>query len=157
MGETTTTRRRKTRKKAPTRTRPEDNGRHRLTKGEILGADDLPTEDVFCPEWGGGYVTVKTMTGEERDAFEELMIARRKGGKLHTRGLKAKLVQLTAVDEDGNPMFTEAEIAALNKKSCKAVDRLFGIAQRMNGLRQEDVDELVGNSPDGPSDASGSA
>jgi len=40
-----------------------------LNKEQILRADDLKTEEVDVPEWGGS-VRVRVLTGTERDAFE---------------------------------------------------------------------------------------
>ncbi len=51
-----------------------------LTKDDILGADDLATEDVEVPEWGG-CVRVRALTGTERDAFEAAMFRMPKPGK----------------------------------------------------------------------------
>ena len=44
-----------------------------LSKTAILAAQDLQTEDVEVPEWGGA-VRVRSFTGRERDAFEAGMI-----------------------------------------------------------------------------------
>ena len=44
-----------------------------LTKDQILEANDLQSESVTVPEWGGD-VLVRTMTGADRDAFEASMI-----------------------------------------------------------------------------------
>jgi hypothetical protein len=40
-----------------------------LSKSAILCANDLQTEDVDVPEWGGA-VRVRSFTGRELDAFE---------------------------------------------------------------------------------------
>ena len=44
-----------------------------LSKTAILCANDLQTEDVEVPEWGGA-VRVRSFTGRERDAFEASMV-----------------------------------------------------------------------------------
>ena len=44
-----------------------------LSKTAILAAQDLQTEDVEVPEWGGA-VRVRSFTGRERDVFEAGMI-----------------------------------------------------------------------------------
>ena len=54
-------------------------------------------------------------------------------------------------------LFAAKDEAALNSKSAKAIDRLFQTAQELNGLREEDVDELVGNSESDLSDSTGSS
>ena len=44
-----------------------------LFKTAILAAQDLQTEDVEVPEWGGA-VRVRSFTGRERDAFQASMV-----------------------------------------------------------------------------------
>ena len=44
-----------------------------LTRDEILGADDLKTESVKVPEWGGT-VLVRELTGAERDEWEASVV-----------------------------------------------------------------------------------
>ena len=44
-----------------------------LSKTEILTANDLQTEDVEVPEWGGA-VRVRSFTGREREPFEVSMV-----------------------------------------------------------------------------------
>ena len=41
-----------------------------LTKDEIFDCNDLTTEDVFVPEWGGKWVTVTMLTAKARELFE---------------------------------------------------------------------------------------
>ena len=53
-----------------------------LNKAAILAAEDLKTETVAVPEWGGE-VRVRTLTGTERDAFESGLVA--EGGKAQPR------------------------------------------------------------------------
>jgi hypothetical protein len=50
-----------------------------LTKEQILSADDIKTETVLVPEWGGD-VIVRGLSGVERDAYE--MAVYRPDGKL---------------------------------------------------------------------------
>ena len=59
------------------------------------------------------------------------------------RNARAKLLILCAVDEAGGKLFSDEDLAGLTKKSAKPIDRLFGVAQKLCGLSDEDVDELV--------------
>ena len=45
----------------------------------------------------------------------------------------------------GALLFSEDQVEQLSAKSAKPVDRLFAVAQRLNGMRDEDVEELAGN------------
>jgi len=116
-----------------------------LSKDKILSAEDLPFEDVEVQEWGGT-VRLRTMTGLERDAFEQSVIMfEGKTRKMNMINIRAKLVAKTAVDESGNPLFAEGDIEKLGKKSAKALDKLFGIAQKLNGIGQDDIEALAKN------------
>jgi hypothetical protein len=116
-----------------------------LTRDAILQAQDLPRELVDVPEWGGS-VYVRALTGAERDAFETSIVEQRgKSTKMNLKNIRAKLVALTVVDEEGNRIFSDSDASALGKKSAAALDRVFEVAQRLSGLRPEDVEELSKN------------
>lgn len=116
-----------------------------LTREAILQAQDLPYEDVEVPEWRG-IVRVRGLTGAERDAFEQSIVEQRgKNTRMNLRNIRAKLVALCCVDEQGNRIFTDDDVELLGKKSAAALNRIFEVAQRLSGLRPEDVEELAGN------------
>ena len=106
-----------------------------LTKEAILAADDLPRETVLVPEWGGD-VYVRTMSGTDRDAFEASLLE--KDGRMEN--VRARLVALTLCDSQGDRLFDDSEIAALGRKSARALDRVFSVAQRLNGIGVDQVD-----------------
>jgi len=118
----------------------------------ILSKEDLSKEKVQVPEWE---VTlyVKTLKGFERDAFEASIQSQK--GKVNLRGLKARFVILTTVDESGAQVFEQNDLSALNQKSCRALDRLWQAGAKLNGMRDDDVQEMVGNSESGQSEDSG--
>ena len=116
-----------------------------LSKEQILKADDLKSEIVEVPEWGGD-VTVRMMTGAERDAFEaSIFDAKGKDSKVNMKNLRAKLIILTVISDAGEKLFTDADIDILGGKSAKALDRIFAVAQRINGIGQKEVEELTKN------------
>ena len=87
------------------------------------------------------------MTGSERDAFESSLIGT--GGKdtsKNLRDLRARFASLVIVDESNERLFSEKDVKALGRKSAAALDRVFAAGQRLNGLTNQDVDELAGNS-----------
>lgn len=134
-----------------------DEGLAVLTRDQILQADDRITEEVAVPEWGGK-VLVRSLSGTERDAFEDAIIeGKGKNRQVNMRNLRAKLVAMAVVGADGLPIFTRADVEALGSKNAAPLDRIFERAQILSGLRDEDVDELVGNSNGDPSDGSTSA
>ena len=117
-----------------------------LTREQVLGADDLGRQEVLVPQWDGS-VFVRIMTGAERDQFESIVQgASGAGGKMDLRGLRATLVAMTACDADGEALFSMEDVEALQCKSAAALDVVFTVSQRLNGLRPEDIEDLVGNS-----------
>lgn len=118
-----------------------------LTKDEILQADDLPTEIVPVPEWGGD-VMVRTMTGKDRDELETSIVS--DPNKRDLTNLRAKIVAFSVVGEDGKRLFTSEDVLALGEKNARALDRIFGVAQRLSGFTQRDVEELTKNSSPSP-------
>jgi len=114
-----------------------------LTKDEILGADDIESEDVKVPQWGGT-VKVRGLTGEDRDAFEEsLLQGKGKNREVRLHNFRAKLVSLCVVDEKGERLFSQAEVQKLGRKSAAALSAVSNVAQRLSGLTEEDVEELT--------------
>lgn len=113
-----------------------------LNKQAILAAQDLKSEDVAVTEWGGE-VRVRTLTGTERDAFESSLV--QDGGKRDLSNLRARLLSLAIVDENGARLFSEADIPLLGGKSAAALDRLFEVAQRLNGIGEKEQAALAKN------------
>ena len=117
-----------------------------LKREQILSFDDLKTEEVDVPEWGGT-VVIKMMSGKERDAFEA-SIVEMKGSKQSYKfeNIRAKLVQKTVIDPETKAlMFTVGDIEALGNKSAAALDRVFSVAQKLSKITSEDVEELAKN------------
>jgi hypothetical protein len=120
-----------------------------LTKQQIINADDLRTEDIECPEWGGS-VRVRALTAKERDAYEASLMKR--DGKKYVSNFvnaRAKLVGLCLIDDGGARLFNDDEVSSLGEKSCIAMNRVFEACQRLAGLSQEDIDDLVKKSEPG--------
>jgi hypothetical protein len=123
-----------------------------LTKEQILSANDLPTQVVNVPEWNGS-VIVKTMTGLERDSFEESMLKADKKSIAYV-GSKSRLCVRCIVDDSGKRIFSDEDAEALGKKSAPAINRIYDVAARINGINKEDIDELEKNSETGQNDDS---
>ena len=113
-----------------------------LSREAILKTDDLPRELVQVPEWGGD-VYVSTLNGTQRDAFEQSMQGKK--NKLNLDNVRARFAVLTLVDDKGVRLFTDADAKALGEKSAAALDRVFAVAQRLNGFSSQDAEDLAGN------------
>lgn len=117
-----------------------------LTKAQILKADDLPTEVVPVPEWGGE-VTVRTLSAYEKDEWEEsLTESKGRKIKLDMGNLRAKLCALCIIDGKGARLFSDKDIESLGKKSAKVVSRIYDVAAKLNGIGEQDAAELIKNS-----------
>ncbi|ACC76152.1 hypothetical protein PPMP20_18995 [Paraburkholderia phymatum] len=128
-----------------------------LSKADILGANDLESQTVDVPEWGGS-VIVRAMTGAQRDAYDAALLRRNDEGKLEvdTLNMRAKLVLWTVVDEAGALLFTPDELDALAAKSAGAIERIADAAARLNGLHRDAVADAAKNSASDPAGSSSS-
>ena len=116
-----------------------------LDKKTILNADDLPREKVTVPQWGGD-VFVRTLTGTERDDFEQSCLnSKGKSKEMNLKNIRARLCVLCLCEENGTRLFDARDVDDLGKKSASALDLIFAVAQKLNGLAGEDVEELAGN------------
>ncbi|WP_028472964.1 hypothetical protein [Nocardioides alkalitolerans] len=123
-----------------------------LTRDQILTSNDLPFEDVECPEWGGT-VRVSTIAATLRDEYE-VALARLRHEKSKSPNIRARLVALCITDENGARLFSDDDVIKLGLKSSKALDRVFDVASRLNGLTPEQAKELEGNFDDAQSERS---
>ena len=122
-------------------------GKGGLTRDQILCAIDVHIEAVFVPEWGGT-VYVRNLNGKGRDAFEGSRIRIKENNKVEMvhDNTRARLLALTVCDETGALLFTEQDIEALGAKNAATLDKLFDVAQRLAGLRAQDLEEKAKNS-----------
>jgi hypothetical protein len=113
-----------------------------LTRDEILGAEDLKSETVEVPEWGGA-VIVRELTGSERDTWEASVV-KTNGTKvtIDSHNMRAKLAALCIVDGDGKRMFTDKEAVALGSKSAAALDRVTDVARRLSRIGEDEIETL---------------
>jgi len=121
-----------------------------LSKSKILSASDVKLEKVNVPEWGDD-VFIKTLSGTERDMFEDAYSRDR------MKNFRARFLTLTLCDEEGDRLFEDGDVELLGKKSAVVLNRLFEKAWSLNAFRGEDVESLGKDSPSDQSDASTSS
>ncbi|MEU3441813.1 hypothetical protein ABZ755_15575 [Streptomyces griseoincarnatus] len=127
-----------------------------LSKDQITSADDRKWEDVPVPEWGGT-VRLVGMSGTERNAYQSSLVVLGPNGSVQRMNMTDQLAKLVAkclVGEDGQRLFSDNEVKALGAKNGAVLERLGQVAQRLSGLRKEDVEAAEGKSEPTPSDAS---
>lgn len=123
-----------------------------LNRDAILNAEDTEYDVVPCPEWGGD-VRLKSISGRQRDAFEESVVTTNgTDRKVNLRNARARLISITAVDDDGRLLFSTDDITALGRKNAKPLDRLFDHARKLIGMGQKDVETLTENFGETPDD-----
>lgn len=131
-----------------------------LSRDAFVGpqARQIVVEEVPMPELGDGAVAlVRGMTGTDRDAYEAAMITQRgKRSTVNLENMRAKLVARCLVNPDGTRVFTDDEIGHVGQMRADLLDRLYAVAQRLSGLREEDIDEL-GKSSSTPTGTSSSS
>ena len=125
-----------------------------LGRDAILGAQDIRTEDVLVPEWGGT-VKVRGMTGTQRNAFEKSITREKPAGNRTARRtgqttteiiaeeVKTRLVAWCVVDEHGTRVFHDDDLQALNEKSASALEKIVDAAMRLSGMDEEDVSQMA--------------
>jgi hypothetical protein len=99
------------------------------------------------PEWGGD-VYVRTISGTERDKFEEAYSEQK------MKAFRVRFLVLTLADEAGDRLFGDADIDALGDKSSVVINRLFDKAWQHNAFTDSAVDALGNGSPTAPSESS---
>ena len=110
---------------------------------KILKSQDLPRELVVVPEWNGEVLYVRTLTAAEKDAFEASVLPKKEGGAKNLANIRARLAVLCTTDEGGTRVFNDDDAELLGAKSAAAVSRLSDVAQRLNGMTKEAVEELA--------------
>lgn len=113
-----------------------------LNREEILSKEDLPKEEVEVPEWGGS-VFIRGMNGKERDEIETLFMAAQKKDSL--KGIRAYLICMVTMDENGNHLFEKKDAEALSEKSGLALDRLFNVALKLSGMSPDSLERAEKN------------
>lgn len=122
-----------------------------LSKAAILAAKDTKiSTPVPVPEWGGD-ICVKTLSGTERDAFEEAYSENK------MKAFRCRFLVLTLCDEAGERLFSDADVQTLGGKSSVVINRLFDKAWEHNAFTSQAVDALGEDSPEGQSGDSTSA
>src|SRR5688572_21354021 len=110
-----------------------------LSALDILDANDVKTEDVDVPEWGG-VVRLRSLSADEMSEFID------KYGKDKNKGeAVVKALQLSAIGEDGQNLFpinddveTRKIISRLRRKSLRAFMRVQSAVLKLNGLSVEE-------------------
>jgi hypothetical protein len=125
-----------------------------LSRDDILNAQDIDTQDVPVPEWGGT-VRLRCLSGTERDKYEDSLAKMRNGQAVpNIVNARARLVAWSVVDSDGRRIFSDGDILRLGSKSGRALDRVFEAACKLSGISENDLEEMTEGFTDGQSEPS---
>ncbi len=113
-----------------------------LSRDEILSKTSLKKQIVSVPEWGGE-IYVSEMSGQARDEWEQSLQERNSNNQLVSP--RAKLVIATVVDENGNRLFTDKDTEQIGKLSAVSLSNICVVAQKLNKLLADDLDEAKKN------------
>lgn len=111
-----------------------------LSAAAILAANDREVRDVDVPEWGGS-IRLRAWSAADMTAYETMVPEDSTGG---VDDLAAALV-LSAIGEDGQPLFTPDDIPALVQKSGPVLLRVGKTVLEMNKLGGAGLDAAKGN------------
>lgn len=124
------------------------------TREEILRQTQMPTRSVPTPEWGAGTaVTVRALTGKERDAWENQNVLL---GTQATANIRARLVVMAAVDDAGELLFSAEDAIQLGETGAAPLDRLFDAVCDLSGMGEPKLRTLRKNLSAGRSAGSSS-
>lgn len=111
-------------------------------KKRILAAKDTKLSGPHTvPEWDGLAVWLKTLSGTERDEFEEGY------SNDKSKALRARFLVKCLCDSDGERLFADAEVEELGKRNNIVLTRLFDLGWDFNKFSQKAADELGKDSP----------
>lgn len=140
-----------------------------LTAAEILGADDLKTTDIACPEWGG-VVRLRAMSALDRVRIlgkrTEVIAAALKSKDADPSvaisldkmfDMQVEMIAACAISESGDKLFSEDEVAKLGGKNPEVLDRLGNAAAEISGLSVKAVEAAAKKSRPASSKGSSSA
>ena len=115
-----------------------------LSKDAILSAKDTEMHEVDVPEWGGT-ILLRSMTGEQRNNYEYWAHQQSKADSPDYRGIRERLIICCAVDDNGDPLFSEDDLAALSSKNSEVIDRLHDRCQAICGMDADAIEEAAKN------------
>lgn len=110
-----------------------------LTREEILALQDRKTAVLHVPEWGSD-VRLMEMSAADRESYERMILrVNAESNKVETNltNLRAKMVSISVVDEEGRRVFSDEDVIALSLKHHEAIRRIYNQAAILNRMAEE--------------------
>lgn len=119
----------------------------RLNREALLKRGALPRKTVTLPVMGEE-VLLQGLTGAQRDRFEgESVVQKGKHRTTNYVNMRARLVVLGVIHDDGQRVFEDADVEAVGQLPAADLDVMFDGIRALSGMSSEDVDELGKPSP----------
>jgi hypothetical protein len=114
-----------------------------LTREEILAKRSVRQRvPVEVPGWGTLHVA--RFTARDRDRFEEIVTGGIPG-KVNLKNVRAQVVTLLAVKEDGTRLFEDSDADAIGELDSDAVQAIVDAGFKLNGLNTDALEDAVKN------------
>lgn len=127
-----------------------------LNRNDILAVNDLATDLIEVPEWGG-QVRIRVFSGVQRDRLDAFLTRNtdKDGNLKDPSGLRVLVCVLACCNDDGTPLFKPEDAKALEVKSSVALDRILKAASKLNGLGDKGIEAARESLTDAPSVVAG--
>lgn len=124
-----------------------------LTKEQLLAKRERTYKNVPIPELGGE-VRIRSLKSSEITGWQASLLDPKTGEPCIKRQKQARerMVALSLVDGHGNMLCNSDDLATLNGLENSIIARIAIAAGELNGIDNEDFEELVGNSEGTPAD-----
>lgn len=128
-----------------------------LNRNQILEVNDIQTKDIEVKEWGGT-IRIKQLSAKEyNDIFMNMINIRKMAAKqlsakknadenledaineLAIKNQKILIIIKSVVDENMNPVFTEADMELLYQKNTNVINKIIAEIEEFNSVSTEDV------------------
>jgi hypothetical protein len=124
-----------------------------ITRENFLSRKPRKIEKVEIEELND-HVFVRSLSGAERDAWEDANLVRERGtGKrrnevrfdVRVQNSKAHLITISLCDESGNRLLTDDDVQAVGDQPSTIVNKIADVCMRISGITQEDLEDNVKN------------
>lgn len=121
-----------------------------VSRETVLSCSDQRIEEVEIPDWGGT-IRFQSLPADKWADWMQLYWVDVENNEVKSLEGMIHLIILSAIAEDGSPIFQPEDTEELKKKSGGNIRKAFFAAWSANGASGEVQDEIEGNSEAGES------
>ena len=120
-------------------------------------ASDLPIEDVPLvhpvTKKSVGVIRMRGLTGAEVERYQQAVTSGN-GKQVSTKNAMARLIVISAVNDDGTPYFDPRDMLKLSQSPSWMLLQMFEVAGKLSGVTEDDVKEMTSDFDDAQTDSS---